>query len=463
MPIRSTVIMVVIAVAGVVAAVWVEGRGPATGTAAMPDARLLFAPGSLPIDDVNRITLDAGDDHLEFVKREERWWQTVPFEHPMKTPEIRQIVRRAAELTVVDELDAGGLGSAGTAATVGLDPAAATLTLAWPNGSTTLRLGRRGIAGRSYLKKGSDDAILVVNDDLHERVIEQNPVLWRDNMLFDAVGVEADRIEIASGDDLVVLVRDRRTWRMEQPVRTRVNDVAFEGLVQALARARSSAFVRDDPEDLSRFGLSTPAGAIAVTMSRVVEADAGNVKRETATQRLLIGARAGVGTQDRFGMVEGRNVIVRIPEQALGAVFLRPPDLAAATGSGANPADVKGIHVSSAAGEFRLQRDVRRWIAPDHDNKEVEAARVGTLLEMLTEVRAGAVELGRYPRDLEVATITLIGFDSRPLDTVRVAREPDGQRRWILENGDDVLRLYPSNLALGLDPRDYGLPAAASR
>ncbi|MCP3903152.1 MAG: DUF4340 domain-containing protein [Planctomycetes bacterium] len=459
MPYRSTIILVILAVAGVFAAVWVERHGPATGTAQQADARLLFDAGALPVDDVNRITLDRGDDHLEFVRRDDRWWQTEPFEHPMKTPEIRQILRRAAELSIVDELDAGGAGSTGTAATLGLDPAAATLRLGWPEGSVRLLLGRRGIAGRSYLRKGGDPAILVVNDDLHERALEQDPVLWRDPTLFDAIGVEADRIEIASGDDLVVLVRDRRTWRMEQPVRTRVNDVAFEGLVQALARAKASAFVRDDPEDLSRFGLSTPAGSIAVTMSRVVEAPAGDagVKRESTTQRLLIGARAGVGTQDRFGMIEGRRVIARLPEKTLGAVFLRPTDLAAATGSGVNAADVKAIRVSSTAGEFRLQRDVRRWIAPDHDNKEVEPARVGSLLEMLTEVRAGAVEIGAYPRDIDVATITLIGFDSRPIDTVRVAREKNGQRRWILENGDGVLRFFPSNFALGLDPRDYGL------
>ena len=63
-----------------------------------------------------------------------------------------------------------------------------------------------------------------------------------------------------------------------------------------------------------------------------------------------------------------------------------------------------------------------------------------------------------YPRELEAGTITLLGYDQRPLDTVRVLREtPADGSRWGLENGDGVIRIHPTLLTVPLVDRDWGL------
>jgi hypothetical protein len=81
---------------------------------------------------------------------------------------------------------------------------------------------------------------------------------------------------------------------------------------------------------------------------------------------------------------------------------------------------------------------------------------VEELLRQLTMLQGSAVEFREYPRDLEVATITLYGFDAKPIDTVRVAQEKDNGR-WALENGDNVLRIFPPALKLSLTAEDFGL------
>jgi hypothetical protein len=48
------------------------------------------------------------------------------------------------------------------------------------------------------------------------------------------------------------------------------------------------------------------------------------------------------------------------------------------------------------------------------------------------------------------------GFDARPLDTVRVARDPE-TGRWALDNGDDVLRMFPAETPIPMTPADFGL------
>ena len=163
-------------------------------------------------------------------------------------------------------------------------------------------------------------------------------------------------------------------------------------------------------------------------------------------------------------MVEGRDVVVRIPDVVLQALFQRPEQLAAATASGVIAADVKTLRIDGPAGEFRLQRDLDRWIAPDHGGVEVPRELVEQLLETLTQVRATEVEMRPYPRDLEVAMVTMFGYAATPMDTVRIAREPaeeTGEGRWALENGDNVLRIFPPSLQLRLIPRDFGLQASA--
>jgi hypothetical protein len=224
--------------------------------------------------------------------------------------------------------------------------------------------------------------------------------------------------------------------------------------MQELGRAQVNGFILDQPDDLSRFGLDKPIASIAVTSQPRGE-DHANV-RESRTQTLRIGAAVSAGSQDRFGIIDGRPTVVRIPASVLASLFRKPQTLAAATASGTVPADVKSLVIRKGKDELRLDRDLEKWRAPDHEGVEVPHALVEELLRQLTMLQGSAVEFREYPRDLEVATITLYGFDAKPIDTVRVAQEKDNGR-WALENGDNVLRIFPPALKLSLTAEDFGL------
>jgi len=65
----------------------------------------------------------------------------------------------------------------------------------------------------------------------------------------------------------------------------------------------------------------------------------------------------------------------------------------------------------------------------------------GFVLVVSLLILAVSIAIGPYPRSLQVATITFEGYDRMPMDTVRIAKQEDGQ--WILDNGENVLRLHP--------------------
>jgi hypothetical protein len=457
---RTTIILCVIAALGATGAALVERAAPSGVVRSRGDTRPLFAESPLPVEQVNQITLTrAGEPPLLFLRGEDDTWeQTRPFPHPLDRFSVQQILQLAAEVEIVKTLDPEGLDEALSPETLGLEPPAAELSLDWPGGSVTMRLGRRSIAGRAYMLVDDEPGMLVVNAALHDRVVDMDPKEWRDRTIFRDVGVDSDRIEMIGAGEDVVLARDRKKWLMEQPISARLNALARDELMQALGRAQVNGFVLDDPDDLGRFGLAPPVASVTVTTTRV-ESDGGAVARTPEVQRLLVGQRI-FGTDARYGMVEGRPTVVRLNEPVLRALFRQPADLASAIASGVEPADVKSIRIDGPGGDFRLERDLERWIAPDHGSAEVAPEHVERLLEILCRVHAPNVAIETFPRDASVASITMRGYGQRVLDTVRVAFFPGAtpaDARWVLENGDNVLRVFAESLQPPLRPRDFGL------
>jgi hypothetical protein len=444
MSFKPTIVVVVLALLGV--AVVVAVRRP---DAVATESTVAALPGAsdLPADDLTRITVErAGAPALEFARGDQGWAQVRPFAHPVDPFSIRQLAIGVAQLEVVKRLGADALDGID----LGLDPPRSAVTYAWPGGTWTLHFGRRAVAGRWYLRVAGDPAVYVVRGDLYERAVTMDSKEWRDRTIFPGVSPDADRITIADGGNRTVLQRDRRRWQMIEPVRTRVDAAALDELLSALGRAASGGFIADQPEDLARFGLDRPVGTVTVTLPR----GAGELQ-------LAVGSRMGVGSEDRFGIVSGPPVVVRVPEAVLAAFFRPARTFIDPTASGVTAANVKSLIVRGPGDELRLERDLERWRAAEQ-GVEVPPELVEGLLQQLTARRASRLELRPYPRDLQVATVTMYGFDGMPLDTVRIAREPDGGP-WLLDDGDDVLRVFPAETTIPLTPAEFGLTAQSTR
>ncbi len=306
MNVKPTIVAVVLAVVGVFGVIVLYRNDPArTGDA------LLVLPGAskIPVDAVTGITVDrAGEKTLRFERSGNNWTQVEPIQFPMDAFSIRRLILSAMQVEVVRVLEPGDV----AAADLGFDPPRANVTWTWPQGSYTLSFGRRSVAGRSYVKRSGSRTIYVVTGELYKRAVEFSPKHWRDRTIFAPAPAEIDAIEIDDGDRRVVLERQRKRWLMTEPVRTRVDPVAREALESAVRRAKSAGFILDEPDDLSKFGLADPAGTLTVRSVRQVT-HGGRVLTVAHVDRLLVGAPTGVGAEDRFGMVEGRRVVVQLP------------------------------------------------------------------------------------------------------------------------------------------------------
>ncbi len=91
------------------------------------------------------------------------------------------------------------------------------------------------------------------------------------------------------------------SWR-EKGSGTTLETLQVDQFLSKLADMRLSGFVEEAPSDLSRYGLKPPAGTIAVW----------TVGQETP-QRLSVGGRIE-GSADRYGRIDAREVVVRLPD-----------------------------------------------------------------------------------------------------------------------------------------------------
>ena len=277
--------------------------------------------------------------------------------------------------------------------------------------------------------------------------LEVDPTTWREPRLFPGMDIEAQRISRLVPGENMVLERQSGSWRFTSPVMTRTDREAMESYVIDLARAKASGVILDNPDDLSTFGLDDPLATLEV------------VENNGTARRLLVGDRVGGRNQDRYVMIDGIPSVLRLDEKSVASLLAEPISLVDPLASGVPRSSIKAIEIRGPIDDIYLERDLDRWIASSHDGVEVPADRVDSLLELLIEIPASDVALVEsYPRELEQGTITLIGYDRRPLDTVRLLREkPSDGGRWGMENGDMIIRIQSGIIDMPLSPADWGL------
>jgi hypothetical protein len=425
---------------------WVLRDVRRSGAVARQPQPLLAEAARPDPEAVRRIRLVRGGAAAIVLEREETgWWQTEPFRVALDDFSARQLAVETSGLAGLPVEDA-------ELAALGLDPPSATVTIEEPDRTTTVEFGRRGVAGRAFVR-AAGGAPYVVDAVAYSRAVEADPREWRSRALFpDALGRPAS-ILWTLGDGSMELVRTGERWNFTKPTRTRADGERVDELLAGLVRARSDGFLMDQPAALGTFGLDPPAASVTLT----ADGPSG-----PATRTLRIGAPLGVGTADRYAMLDAAPTVMRLSAGTQATLFPRRESLIDPIASAARSGDVKRMEVRTKSAGFEVVRSLDRWTAaPLQDGTAGTAVPANpgvaeALLAALTEARAPEIAIAAFPQELEIATVLFFGFDERPLDVVRVARDPKTSK-WALENGDGVLRIHPAGLALPLDAESFGI------
>ena len=443
---RSTGIIWICAVLTITCG-WLLG-GADTGGSLESGPQRVLEPDNFSIDDVDEIVLDRGNrGRMRFERTGEGWIQTEPFTVGADGYAIRQLMVAAADLEYSRRIARDELGSETSLEQLGLDPPSASLEMISGDKTYRIDVGRRTVAGRGWIRMPDSDDLLVVDDALHERAVEEDPRNWRSRQLFRGDG-EVDSIVIENGKTITSLERDGRLWSMSTPVSTRGDMDGIDRLLAIIDRIEHDGFIIDTPDDLSKFGLESPVATL-------------KVRRGENVEMVLVGSTSGLVSSDRYAMMDGVPTVIRLTEATLRGLLPDTVSLIEPTATGVRAADVKTIEiVHREAGSLLLVRSLdgwsiqRRTAGADPVAGWADTESVNALLKTLCETRSPEIMVRDFPRELAIANVTLLGYSGEPLDTIQIAREPD-QGRWAFENGEEVLRIFPGSTPVQIDPIEW--------
>lgn len=422
-----------------------------------------FADGAVPWSLIERIEIVRGaNNRFEFARRNGRWFQTVPFEFPVESARLMEVIDQAAKLTA--RRDAiGGDDAANMLESTGLGTDAPSITFGWASGQSTIRLGRRLPAGFAWIDLGGErPQPRAARSTLHDTALLNDPRQWRQAMLFSRADVECDRLisqSVASDGTIqrLEIVREGSAWKVVSPIATRADRAAVERWLEALERAQASGFVVDSPSELIAFGLDTPSAFVEIQASTRTTDAQGRVTSAPLIERLELGSPVRAGAAERFARLSNYSqAIMEVDGTAVAAALPPPLLMIDPTAAGVRPEDVRSIRIEADGAEsVRIERIAADWNVIDASGtRQAQAAKVDDLLSKLCQSRATEVTLSAAPANLSLGRVVLESFDGREIASIKVSRESnDG--RFGLDDGSGVLRIFPGAIGIRLDAASY--------
>lgn len=181
-----------------------------------------------------------------------------------------------------------------------------------------------------YAKRSDEPSLYAVAAaDVDALVVD--PHSLRQKACFEFFTSQVSKVEIGQAQTRWTMERSRAEsdaagaqWRVAE-TGAALDPQRVESFLGRLSDVRLGGFVDDAPSDLVRYGLQPPTGSIAIWTTDHPE-----------PQRLLVGA-ALEGSTNRYGRIEGRTPVVRLPELITTLLATRPEPLQTSAPAAAQP------------------------------------------------------------------------------------------------------------------------------
>jgi hypothetical protein len=191
-------------------------------------------------------------------------------------------------------------------AAFGLDAPQLTLVLQENGAARQLRFGALSAPGdQVFVRVVGDEHIYAVDARLLS-LIPREAAEWRDTSFVDVQALQFDRLLLTHAGNIIEFQRDApgAPWRMNRPLRARVNQNRLLEALHQLHTVRVAEFVTDDPNaDLDAYGLQPPEVEVAF------------LRGTNAVARLFFGRTNAVGHV--FARRHGLPGVVALPAEPL--------------------------------------------------------------------------------------------------------------------------------------------------
>jgi len=312
-----------------------------------------------------RLTVASAASTYTVERRDDRWVVTQPVADQADRTQVNNLLRDVSSVDIKRFLnDAPPVEQL---ATWGFDQPKAEIALLAdeaPAAPVTLFIGKPLPDDASLLyAKRSDEPSLYAVAQADVDMILRDPHGLRAKACVEFFLSDVTKIEVSREGTSWRLERVAGRWR-EAGTETVLDADRVEKFLNDMANLRLSGFVDDAPSDLARYGLEPPWGTLAVWTSKT-GAD--------QPQRMLVGTEIE-GSDNRYGRIEGRTAVVRLPDLVTTLLAKTPDQLRAPPTEPGHPA-TGGVGEGSA--ETRSVRPTEPGHPPEVGGRGSPAAEGG--------------------------------------------------------------------------------------
>ena len=413
--VRSTLVLLVVALALGAYIYFVESERPPAGT---PDA--LETVFDVESDDIDSLSVTASNGDRTVIEKDgDRWRIVEPFAVNVDVTQVVSLTSNLANLEVQrvvagpeDAPDPEAFGLTAPAIEVGVGTA--------DGADARLLIGERSPAGNDlYATVAGSNRVFLISGFL-DTTFDQTTFDLRDKSILDITRDQVDSLEISGPEVAVRLRKADAEWSLVSPIEARADLGVTDGLVGRLSTGQMAAIEAEsvDADALGPYGLDDPRLTVTVGLG-------------SSAATLLLGDTAPDGTV--YARDEARELVFTVGESLAseleqGVDEYRRKDLFAFRPFNATALEIEheGERWTFAREEAAGEEETDTWRRTAPDAGDVERADMDDLLARLSNLRAESFEPSRDGTGLDapLAEIT-VTFDDGDRESVAVGRTGD--------------------------------------
>src|SRR6266849_6470144 len=446
---RNTLILAVIALAGVVYFRFFEMKRPSTEEARQQAQNVVNFDRSK----IDGIVLKNGDQQIEIRRRENKWRLETPIKDQADGALVENLLSDLESWQKEGTIPAKDIEADKSKVTeYGLDNPKLKLKLLGQGRSPEIWFGKdAALEGRMYVRLQNSKQTFLAKQSIRKD-IDRKPEEFRDRKLTDLTTAQVRRITLKTPAGEMELEKKGDHWDILKPLRARVDDGKVGDLISQITSARIQQFVADDRGDLRPYGLAEPRGSITL----FDQAEKKDQKVEIGESIKVFGREDKGQTLQIGGVPEKEKDQIYVRFNPRGSVYTLPKKTEEILNT--KPADLRDNHLvridtnildritidAPGKGKTVLARKDGNWTIATRNNVPADSGAVRRLIDTLQNERVTrfvedvASNLPKYGLEKPQTQLTFSSFASENTAETKAGEQPFAGIAFGKSEGDNV-------------------------
>jgi hypothetical protein len=446
---RNTLILVIVALAGVAYFRFIEMKRPSTEEARRQAQNMV----NLDRTKIDGIVIQNGDQKIEIRRRDNKWRLETPIKDQADGASVETLLSDLEnwqkEGTITSkEIDA----DKSKLAEYGLNNPKLKLKLLGRDRPPEILFGKdAAMEGRMYVRFQNSKETFLAGQSV-KKDIDKKPEEFRDKRLTELSNAQVRRLSLKTPAGEIELEKKDTHWEILKPLRARADDEKVNDLISQVTSARIGQFVADDRGDLRPYGLAEPRGSITL-----FDQEPTKDQKVEIGESIKVAGREDKGQTLQIGAIpekEADQVYVRFAPR--GSVYTVPKKLEEILNT--KPADLRDNHLVridtnildritiDAPGKSKtvLARSDGNWTIVNRNNAPADSGAVRRMVDALQNERVTrfvedvASNLPKYGLDKPQLLLTFSSFASENTAETKAGEQPFATIAFGKDEGDNV-------------------------